>query len=181
MPGRACRLLHIAPEPSLRDRLRAMSDIEYVSGDLRATEGLIFDVQRLPFKDKSFDLVYCSHVLNMVDDDVAAVTEIARVLNDQGMALIQVPLGTEATTRAAAKEWDASRRREAFGDPGMSHRHGLDVLLRWSPAGLAIERVDFAGRLGVEEFHRLGLIEEDLLVGRPPNASAASVKPGASP
>ena len=167
VPGRACRLLHIAPEPSLRDRLRAVPGVEYVSGDIKATEGLMFDVQRLPFKDKSFDLVYCSHVLNMVDDDVAALAEIARVLDDGGMALVQVPLGTEAATRAATKDWDASRRRDAFGDPGMSHRHGLDVIERWAPAGLLIERIDFAGQFDPAQYERLGLIHEDLIVGRP--------------
>ena len=37
------------------------------------------DVQALPFHDKSFDFVYCSHVLEHVDDPIKACAEIMRV------------------------------------------------------------------------------------------------------
>jgi SAM-dependent methyltransferase len=42
---------------------------------------VICDIQRLPFKDKSFDYVYCSHVLEHVDDPILACREIMRVGN----------------------------------------------------------------------------------------------------
>lgn len=167
LPGRAFRVLHIAPERSLGMRLRAVAGVSYVCGDLQALDGLMFDVQQLPFKDRSFDLVYCSHVLNMVEDDVAALREIGRVLDDGGLALVQVPLVTEPKTLAAEPGWDVSRRLEAFGDRRMSHRHGLDVLDRWAPTGLSMQRIDFAGQFAPAIFERLGLIREDLLVGRP--------------
>jgi SAM-dependent methyltransferase len=37
------------------------------------------DIHRLPFEDKSFDFVYCSHILEHVDDPVKACAEIMRV------------------------------------------------------------------------------------------------------
>jgi SAM-dependent methyltransferase len=37
------------------------------------------DVQNLPFEDKSFDFVYCSHVLEHVEDPAKALSEISRV------------------------------------------------------------------------------------------------------
>ena len=46
--------------------------------------------QRTPFEDKFFDFVYCSHVLEHVDDPVAAVIEIARI-GKRGY--IEVPSG----------------------------------------------------------------------------------------
>ena len=50
-------------------------------GDLR-TDGkalIVADVADLPFDDKSFDFVYCSHVLEHVEDPITACSEIARV------------------------------------------------------------------------------------------------------
>lgn len=38
----------------------------------------IADINHLPFEDKSFDFVYCSHVLEHVDDPIQACAELAR-------------------------------------------------------------------------------------------------------
>jgi SAM-dependent methyltransferase len=49
--------------------------------DLR-TDGKPFkvaDINHLPFEDKSYDFVYCSHLLEHVDDPVRACTELMRV------------------------------------------------------------------------------------------------------
>ena len=37
------------------------------------------DVENLPFKDKVFDFVYCSHLLEHVENPVKAINEITRV------------------------------------------------------------------------------------------------------
>jgi 2-polyprenyl-3-methyl-5-hydroxy-6-metoxy-1,4-benzoquinol methylase len=50
------------------------------------------DVEQLPFPDRSFDKVLCSHVLEHVLDDHAVVSEIYRVLKDDGRAILAVPL-----------------------------------------------------------------------------------------
>lgn len=50
------------------------------------------DVERLPFPDRSFDKVLCSHVLEHVLDDRAVLAEIHRVLKDDGRAILAVPL-----------------------------------------------------------------------------------------
>jgi len=39
---------------------------------------VIGDINSLPFKDKSFDFIYCSHVLEHTDDPVAAAKELCR-------------------------------------------------------------------------------------------------------
>jgi SAM-dependent methyltransferase/uncharacterized protein YbaR (Trm112 family) len=40
---------------------------------------VVGDAQRLPFKDKAFDFVICSHLLEHVDDPTAAIAELQRV------------------------------------------------------------------------------------------------------
>jgi SAM-dependent methyltransferase len=40
---------------------------------------LLVDISRLPFAAKSIDFIYCSHVLEHVDDPIAACAELVRV------------------------------------------------------------------------------------------------------
>lgn len=49
------------------------------------------DVNDLPFKDKSFDLVICSEVLEHIPDHQAAVSEIMRVLKPGCNLVVSVP------------------------------------------------------------------------------------------
>ncbi len=62
--------------------------------DLVAVPGVdvVADMSRgLPFKDDSLDGIYAYHVLEHLDDFLAAMGEIWRVLRDGGRAYIKVP------------------------------------------------------------------------------------------
>jgi len=48
-------------------------------------------VYKLPFEDNSFDLVICSEVLEHLEDYLAAINEIYRVLKPEGKFLLSVP------------------------------------------------------------------------------------------
>jgi SAM-dependent methyltransferase len=49
------------------------------------------DMERLPFRDGAFDKAVCLNALHHVPDMRAAVREIARVLNDEGVVLFSEP------------------------------------------------------------------------------------------
>jgi ubiquinone/menaquinone biosynthesis C-methylase UbiE len=49
------------------------------------------DVTNMPFEDARFDLVLATDIIEHVDDDSRALSEIARVLKPGGTALITVP------------------------------------------------------------------------------------------
>ena len=57
-------------------------------GDWLLTEGSIL---RLPFKDRTFDKIICSEVLEHVPDDSQGIKEIVRVLKDDGTLAVSVP------------------------------------------------------------------------------------------
>ena len=53
---------------------------------------LILDVRRMPsVEDERFDAVFCSGVLEHVDDEAKALSEIRRVLRPGGRLLVNVP------------------------------------------------------------------------------------------
>ena len=49
------------------------------------------DIERLPFKNDSFDIVYCVGVLSYLEDDRNAMREMCRVLKADGKVIISVP------------------------------------------------------------------------------------------
>ena len=49
------------------------------------------DAQNLPFKDQALEIVICSEVLEHLLDPSESLKEVARVLNNKGMAIISVP------------------------------------------------------------------------------------------
>jgi SAM-dependent methyltransferase len=96
------RVLHIAPEKFIRTRLLALC-ASYLSADLYE-KGVDRreDLTRLSFPDESFDLVYCSHVLEHIKDDLAAVREVRRVLSPNGVAILPVPILSGVTVEYPA-------------------------------------------------------------------------------
>ena len=57
-------------------------------GQMNITQGL---AERLPYKERSFDLITCLDILEHTHDPVKALKEIRRVLKDNGRILIMVP------------------------------------------------------------------------------------------
>ncbi|RVT84231.1 class I SAM-dependent methyltransferase [Rhodobacteraceae bacterium CCMM004] len=70
------------------DASRAAIDFAAAKGLGTVREG---DICAMPFADGAFDLVLATDVIEHVDDDAAALAEIARVTRPGGAALITVP------------------------------------------------------------------------------------------
>ena len=59
------------------------------------------DITKLPFKDATYDFVFASHVMEHIQDDEKALSEIRRILKPGGMAVLPVPLVAEKTVEYA--------------------------------------------------------------------------------
>jgi hypothetical protein len=137
-PGK--RFLHIAPEPC-EAYIRRRVGSGYVSADLLdPTVDVRMDVTRIDYPDDSFDVIYCSHVLEHVSDDRLALREFRRVLAPTGCALFLVPM-TAPETFEDATIIDPRDRLLAFGQDDHVRRYGPDFVERLQEAGFEVQVV----------------------------------------
>jgi SAM-dependent methyltransferase len=137
LPGR--RLLHFAPEPLFDPLFRRLPGIERVTADLHAPADLRLDISDMDLPDSSFDLILCSHVLEHVPDDRAAMRELRRVLADGGLALVLVPYRPAVTTYEDPSITSPLDRMVAFGQQDHVRIYGNDLPERLREPGLEVE------------------------------------------
>ena len=166
--GGATRLLHFAPEWCLRRRLgeaAQASGFEYVTGDFDPQGvDLQLDVTALELPDEAFDAVICSHVLEHVPDDGAAIRELRRITKPGGWCLVLVPLDVD---RAATHEDPAitapeDRLRE-FWQPDHVRLYAPDLEHRLRVRGFSVEVIRPFELFGEETAKRAGLLASDWL------------------
>ena len=150
-------VLHVAPEPMLAPYLEAAAS-EYVSTDVEPGRAAVeADLTALPFEDERFDLIVCSHVLEHVPDDHAAMLELHRVLRGGGAALVQTPVNYEQRgTYEDPEEADEAERLRRFSQVDHVRVFGPDLRDRLAAVGFVVT-VDDAASLGAESVERYGL------------------------
>jgi ubiquinone/menaquinone biosynthesis C-methylase UbiE len=85
--------LHIAPEQCFHKRFKAQKNLNYLTGDLFSPLADIhFDLHSIPLEDNRFDVVFCNHVLEHVDDAHQCMSELYRVMKPGGWGIFQVPM-----------------------------------------------------------------------------------------
>jgi SAM-dependent methyltransferase len=137
LPGR--RLLHFAPEPLFDPVFARLTDVERVTADLHAPADLRLDISDMDLPNDSFDLILCSHVLEHVPDDRAAIRELRRVLTDAGLALVLVPYRPLVTTYEDAAIRSPLDRMVAFGQQDHVRIYGNDLPDRLREAGFEVD------------------------------------------
>jgi SAM-dependent methyltransferase len=87
----------------------------------------VADVTALPFADDEFDTVICSHVLEHVQDDRTALSELARVVKPSGTCLIMFPHDeSRTTTLEDDTTGSAAERRRLYGQSDHVRIYGRD-------------------------------------------------------
>jgi SAM-dependent methyltransferase len=114
-------------------------ELERVTADLYAPADLRLDISDMDLPDGSFDLILCSHVLEHVPDDRAAMSELRRVLADGGLALLLVPYRADLPTYEDPSIRSPLDRMQAFGQQDHVRIYGTDLVDRLRAAGFDVE------------------------------------------
>jgi Methyltransferase domain len=150
-------MLHIAPEPALAKRLMSLTNLNYLSADLFDPKAMVkMDITDIRYPDHSFDLIYCSHVLEHVSDDRKAMGEFYRVLKPEGKAIILVPIGGQVTFEDASITEPVERER-VYGQHDHVRSYGMDIVQRLEERGFSVSQIRPQALASAEEIERMGL------------------------
>lgn len=158
------KMLHIAPEEELGKLFEKIPNLDYLSGDIaskRAMERI--DITSISYPDESFDIIYCSHVLEHVPDDRKAINEFYRVLKQGGWALIVVPMKGEKTFEDMNVA-DSKERDRVFGHPEHVRICGTDYKDRLTSAGFNVTTFHAADVLTQQETTKYGIDPEPVFL-----------------
>ena len=159
------RMLHFAPEKGLALKIRPALGDNYVTSDLSMPDAdRNDDITEMNIESNSFDFIYCSNVLEHVEDDSAAMAELFRVLAPGGTAIVQVPI-KGAITHEDSSIIDPAERLEHFGQSDHVRFYGEDIRERLSKVGFEVTPFCILDVLSVkdEDVERMNLGKRELI------------------
>jgi SAM-dependent methyltransferase len=159
------RVLHFAPEQAFLKRFKRLENLEYTTTDLNSPIADVkADICKLPFKDNSYDVIICNHVLEHIPDDTKAMKELYRVLAPGGMAILQVPYEAERMkTFEDNSIIDQAERTRIFGQYDHVRVYGMDYFEKLTSIGFNVEAVDYTKVLSKEDINKFRLVDGELL------------------
>lgn len=159
------KVLHMAPEQCFLDIFRSMKNLDYTTADLFSPiVDVKADILELPFEDDSFDVVFCNHVLEHIEDDSKAMSELYRVMRPGGMGIFQVPQDlSRDNTYEDFSITDPEERARHFGQYDHVRIYGKDYFSRLRNAGFRVEEVEYAKSLDEKISDRYRLNPNEIL------------------
>lgn len=155
--GRTKRVLHVAPEASLEALLRSRLGSSYITADIEDPEADVqMDITDIRYPDGTFDVIYCSHVLEHIPEDRKAMRELRRVLKPDGWAILLVPTVGDVTYEDPSIT-DPAERLKAFGLEDHVRQYGRDYADRLREAGFSVEVTEVADMYSPRDAARMGL------------------------
>ena len=158
------KVLHMAPEQCFLSRFKKLNH-EYITADLDSPIADVkADIVNLPFNDNSFDVIFCNHVLEHIQDDTKAMKELFRVMKKGGMGVFQVPqdLNRDVTFEDNSIT-DPKERAKIFGQYDHVRVYGRDYFDKLRSIGFNVEEVNYSQKISSELLSRYRLMEGELL------------------
>lgn len=159
------KVLHIAPEQCFHGRFKRARNLDYVTGDLESPLAEYhFDLHDIPFRENSFDVILCNHVMEHVEDDRRCMRELQRVLKPGGWAIMQVPIdyGREETYEDTSITEPEERERH-FWQKDHLRLYGRDYPDRLEECGFKVSPDAFVREIDSELRERFRLQSEELI------------------
>jgi SAM-dependent methyltransferase len=143
------KVLHVAPEHCFIDRFEAMNNLDYTTADIESPLAKVkMDIHAIPFQANTFDVAFCNHVMEHVDNDIQAMSELHRVLKPSGWAIIQSPMDvTRATTLEDPSITSEADREKYYWQKDHVRLYGQDYKQRLEKAGFQVKADMFVQEL----------------------------------
>ncbi len=159
------KILHFAPEQCFLKRFKTLKNLDYTTTDLLSPIADVkADICNLPFKDNTFDVILCNHVLEHIPDDTKAMEELYRVMKQGGYGIFQIPQDLDrATTFEDNSITDKKERAKIFGQYDHVRVYGRDYFDKLSQIGFKVDAVDYTAQLSEENIKKFCLAKGELI------------------
>ena len=159
------KVLHVAPEQVFYKKFKKLKNWEYFTFDLNSPIADIKgDLTSTNFKDESFDLIICNHVLEHIEDDKSALNEIYRILKFNGISILQVPINLKRENTFEDLSINSKiQREEYFGQYDHVREYGLDFKDRVEQAGFKVKIINYSKKISQDLILKYGLMKDDLI------------------
>jgi SAM-dependent methyltransferase len=159
------KVLHIAPEQCFLKRFKNLKNLDYLTADLYSPIADVkADICDLPFEENSFDVVFCNHVLEHIEDDKKAMGELYRVLKPGGMGIFQIPQDLEREkTYEDFSITSSEERTKHFGQYDHVRIYGKDYFDRLRAVGFKVEEVNYSEKISFELIEKYCLTKGEIL------------------
>lgn len=159
------KVLHFAPEQAFYKIFKNQKNLQYTTTDLLSPLADVkADICDLPFADNSFDIIFCNHVLEHIPDDIKAISEIFRVLNTGGMAILQVPLENNRQFSFTDDSIvDQKQRSKIFGQYDHVRIYGMDYFNKLRSAGFEVSEIVYSESMSDELVKKYCLAKGEIL------------------
>ena len=159
------KVLHMAPEQCFLPLFKKMKNLDYTTADLYAPKvDVKADILDLPFEDNTFDLIFCNHVLEHIEDDAKAMSELYRVMKPGGMGIFQIPQEIEREkTFEDFNITSPEERAKHFGQYDHVRVYGRDYFDRLRKAGFTVKEIDYSSQLSEKEIDTYRLAKGEIL------------------
>ncbi len=159
------KVLHFAPEQAFYKRFRRMPNLDYTTTDLNSPLADVkADICNLPFKNDSYDVIFCNHVLEHIPNDTKAMQELYRVLKPNGMGFFQIPqdLSREFTFEDDTIT-DKKERAKIFGQYDHVRVYGRDYFDKLRSVGFKVDEVDYTSKLSDDDIAKYCLAKGEII------------------
>jgi ubiquinone/menaquinone biosynthesis C-methylase UbiE len=123
-----------------------------------------FDLHQIPLEDNRFDVVFCNHVMEHVDDALQCMRELYRVLKPGGWGIMQVPQDfTRDETYEDKSITSPEEREKHFWQKDHVRLFGNDYPKWLEKAGFRVEVAFSNNPISEELSNRYRLMKEEKL------------------
>ncbi len=159
------KVLHIAPEQEFLRKFKKMKNLDYTSADLFSPiVDVKADILDLPFEDESFDVIFCNHVLEHIEEDAKAMDELFRVMRKGGWGIFQVPMKNSLEkTFEDFTITDPKERQKHFGQYDHVRWYGMDYFDRLRNAGFEVDANFYSQKFSEDEIKKFALNRNEIL------------------
>jgi SAM-dependent methyltransferase len=139
--------------------------LRYLTGDLFSPLADIhFDLHHIPLEDNRFDVVFCNHVMEHVDDPLQCMRELFRVMKPGGWAIMQVPQDfSRETTYEDPSITSPAEREKHFWQKDHVRLFGKDYPQWLEKAGFTVTEFDLNKHFSSEQIERFRLMKNEVL------------------